>query len=191
MMVELVQENWLLFVIALLIGIAVAYWIFVVTRRTSVVTTQTDALDEGSAPAARNQALIDTPPASAAPLAPAPVVPPGLAGAGTAVAAVVEEQRTEVMNTAPDDTSPDDTSSVAADDLSRIKGVGPKLQATLIALGVTRFSQIAAWSEEDIDRIDAQLGRFEGRIRRDNWVAQAQFLVGGDMAGYEEKFGKL
>lgn len=186
MMVELVQENWLLFVIALLIGIAVAYWIFVVTRRTSVVTTQTDALDEGAAPAARNQALIDTPPASAATLATAPVVPPGLAGAGTAVAAVVEEQRTEVMNTAPDDTS-----SVAADDLSRIKGVGPKLEATLIALGVTRFSQIAAWSEADIDRIDAQLGRFEGRIRRDNWVAQAQFLAGGDMAGYEEKFGRL
>ncbi|MDZ4307068.1 hypothetical protein [Allopontixanthobacter sp.] len=182
MMVEMIQENWLLFVIALLIGIAVAYWIFVVTRRTSVTTTKIDALDEGAAPAARNQALIDTPPASAT----IPVVPPGLAGAGTAVAAVVEEQRAEALKTASDDA--DET---GADDLSRIKGVGPKLEAMLIALGVTRFSQIAAWSDDGIDRIDAQLGRFEGRIRRDNWVAQAQFLQDGDMAGYEEKFGKL
>lgn len=186
MMVELIQDNWLLFVVALLIGIAVAYWVFVVTRRTRVATSKTDALDEGAAPAARNQALIDTPPASAVSPATAPMVPPGLAGAGTAVAAVVEEQRVEVMNEMSEDVS-----DTAADDLSRIKGVGPKLEATLISLGVTRFSQIAAWSEEDIDRIDAQLGRFEGRIRRDNWVAQAQFLAGGDMAGYEGKFGKL
>lgn len=184
MMMELVQANWLLFVIALLIGIAVAYWIFVITRRTSVTTDKTDALDEGAAPAARNQALIDTPPAAAPlPSAPAPlVVPPGLAGAGTAVAAIVEAQQAEDVSAVADATP---------DDLSRIKGVGPKLKAVLLALGVTRFSQIAAWSDKDIDRIDAQLGRFEGRIRRDNWVAQAEFLVGGDMTGYEEKFGKL
>lgn len=182
MMMELVQANWLLFVVALLIGIAVAYWIFVATRRTSVATERTDALDEGAAPAARNQALIDAPPASVSTPATVPIVPPGLAGAGTAVAAVVAEQKAEAINT---------VSGTEADDLSRIKGVGPKLKTLLISLGVTRFSQIAAWSEEDIDRIDAQLGRFEGRIRRDNWVAQAEFLAGGDMTGYEEKFGKL
>ena len=175
-MMELVQENWLLFVIALLIGIAVAYWIFVATRRTNVATDKTDALDEGAAPAARNQALIDAPPATV------PPVPPGLAGAGTAVAAIVAEQKSATAPAATDET---------ADDLSRIKGVGPKLKALLISLGVTRFSQIAAWSDEDIDRIDAQLGQFEGRIRRDNWVEQARLLAGDDMAGYEEKFGKL
>ncbi len=179
MMVELVQANWLLFVIALLVGIAVAYWIFVITRRTSVETDKTDALDEGAAPAARNQALIDTPPAAASI---PPIVPPGLAGAGTAVAAIVEAQQAEAASAVADETP---------DDLSRIKGVGPKLRSLLISLGITRFSQIAAWSDEDIDRIDAQLGRFEGRIRRDNWVAQAEFLASGDMTGYEEKFGKL
>ena len=161
-MMQLVQENWLLFVIALLIGIAVAYWIFVASRRTSVTTDKTDALDEGAAPAARNQALIDAPPASVT----APAAP-------VAVAVAVA-----VANDTPDD-------------LSRIKGVGPKLKALMISLGVTHFSQIAAWSDEDIDRIDAQLGRFAGRIRRDNWVAQAELLAAGDMAGYEEKFGKL
>jgi predicted flap endonuclease-1-like 5' DNA nuclease len=181
-MMELMQENWLLFVAALLIGIAVAYWIFVATRRTSVDTDKTDALDEGAAPAARNQALIDAPPAAENRPATAPIVPPGLAGAGTAVAAVVKEQQAEAVATVADNTP---------DDLNRIKGVGPKLKSLLISLGVTRFSQIAAWSDDDIDRIDAQLDRFEGRIRRDNWTEQARLLAGGDMAGYEDKFGKL
>ena len=181
-MIELMQENWLLFVAALLIGIAVAYWIFVVNRRTGVATDKTDVLDEGAAPAARNQALIDAPPASVSTPATAPVVPPGLAGAGTAAAAVVVEQRAEAAAAVADDVT---------DDLSRIKGVGPKLKSLLISLGVTRFSQVAAWSEDDIDRIDVQLGKFQGRIRRDNWVEQARLLAGGDTTGYEEKFGKL
>lgn len=180
-MMELIQQNWLLFVVALLIGIAIAYWIFVVSRRTSVATDKTDALDEGAAPAARNQALIDAPPASVLPPT-VPIVPAGPVGAGTAAPAVVGEQRAQAAATAAHD---------VPDDLSRIKGVGPKLKALLISLGVTRFSQISAWSEADIDRIDPQLGQFQGRIRRDNWVEQASLLSGGDKAGYEQKFGKL
>lgn len=77
------------------------------------------------------------------------------------------------------------------EELARIKGLGPKLQALLPTLGVTTFAQIAAWDEAGIDRIDAQLGVFQGRIRKDNWVEQARFLAGGDVAGYEAKFGKL
>ncbi len=75
------------------------------------------------------------------------------------------------------------------DDLTRIKGVGPKLAATLESLGVTSFAQIAAWDDAEIDRIDAQLGRFEGRIRRDDWTGQARFLAEGDSAGFTEKYG--
>ena len=41
------------------------------------------------------------------------------------------------------------------------------------------------------DRIDDQLGRFKGRIRRDDWVEQAKLLSGGDTAAYEARFGKL
>ncbi|OZA92144.1 MAG: hypothetical protein B7X57_08855, partial [Erythrobacter sp. 34-65-8] len=81
--------------------------------------------------------------------------------------------------------------AAAGDDLTRIKGVGPKLRDVLVSLGVTRFDQIAGWSDEDIDRIDARLGRFEGRIRRDNWVEQAKLLAAGDTAGYENRFGRL
>lgn len=77
------------------------------------------------------------------------------------------------------------------DDLSRIKGVGPKLVVLLNSLGIDRYEQIAAWSDEDIDRIDGQLGAFAGRPRRDSWVEQAKLLSSGDTGAYEARFGKL
>lgn len=77
------------------------------------------------------------------------------------------------------------------DDLTRIKGLGPKLARLLADLGVTRFDQIAAWSEADLAEIDGKLGAFAGRPARDAWVEQARLLASGDVAGYEAKFGKL
>lgn len=77
------------------------------------------------------------------------------------------------------------------DDLKRIKGLGPKLATLLGSLGVTRFDQIAAWSEADIAAIDAHLGQFAGRIERDNWVEQAGYLANGDEAGFTARFGAL
>lgn len=63
-----------------------------------------------------------------------------------------------------------------ADDLKRISGVGPKLEQVLNGRGIKRFADIAAWSDADIERIDAELG-FDGRIRRDDWVGQAKALL--------------
>lgn len=60
-----------------------------------------------------------------------------------------------------------------ADDLTRLVGVGPRLAASLAELGVTRFSQIAAWTPEDLASFD-QLLNLKGRAERDAWVAQAQ-----------------
>ena len=77
------------------------------------------------------------------------------------------------------------------DDLTRMKGVGPKLVALLHELGVTHFSQIAAWTDEDIAAIDQRLGTFKGRIQRDRWVEQARHLAEDDASGFEAKFGKL
>ena len=54
------------------------------------------------------------------------------------------------------------------------------------------IDQVATgWDDAEIDRIDANLGRFQGRIRRDNWVDQAKYLSVGDEAGFVERFGKL
>lgn len=63
------------------------------------------------------------------------------------------------------------------DNLRKIKGIGPKIESSLQALGIMRLEQIAGWTEADIARIDAQLSA-RGRIRRDRWVEQAQELIG-------------
>jgi len=181
-MAEVLQENMLLAVAAVLVALVVLWWLLVARRRTRVEIAPPE--DDG-APARRNQALIDAPPAvdAAPPAAEAapvvvPATPEGLAGVGEAIAAAA---------------APAPIAAVVhgEDDLTRIKGLGPKLVEQLHVLGVTSYAQIAAWDEADIDRIDAQLGRFQGRIRRDDWTAQAQLLAAGDTAGYEAKFGKL
>ena len=79
----------------------------------------------------------------------------------------------------------------AVDNLLLMKGVGPKLAARLGELGVTRFDQIAGWTDADIDRIDAELGTFRGRIRRDQWVDQAGYLARGDHKGFAAKYGNI
>ena len=78
-----------------------------------------------------------------------------------------------------------------ADNLTLIKGLGPKLVTLLAGLGVTRFDQIAGWTDADLAAIDAQLGTFAGRPARDNWVDQAAYLARGDKAGFEDKYGAL
>lgn len=68
------------------------------------------------------------------------------------------------------------SASGGQDDLTRIKGLGPKAAAALADGGVTRFAQIAAWSDADIASWDEKInGR--GRITRDDWVGQAKTLA--------------
>jgi len=63
----------------------------------------------------------------------------------------------------------------AVDELTRIKGLGPKAAAALHDGGVTRFAQIAGWTAKDVEDWDARInGR--GRITRDDWVGQAKVL---------------
>ena len=70
----------------------------------------------------------------------------------------------------------------AADDLTRIKGVGPKLAGMLAQIGVFHFDQIAAWSEEEVAYMDARLS-FHGRIEREGWIEQAARLAAENGAG--------
>lgn len=65
------------------------------------------------------------------------------------------------------------------DDLKKINGVGPVLEAKLRSLGVTRYDQIAAFSDEDIEQIDQALN-FKGRLAGDDWRGQARALAAGD-----------
>ena len=212
-MMQLIEANWQGFALALLIGLLVAWWLF---GRSSGGARQRhhapDVLDEGAAPAARNQALIDAPPAAQIPsvIVPAPVTG-AMAGLGEVIAAAAQEEvdavaevraaepepvptpePTPAPEPAPEPTAPSTApASIAADDLARIKGLGPKLQALLPQLGLSSFAQIAALSEADLTELDGKLGAFAGRPARDQWVEQAKFLAAGDVAGFEAQFGKV
>jgi NADH-quinone oxidoreductase subunit E len=59
-----------------------------------------------------------------------------------------------------------------ADDLTRIAGIGPRIQAQLQELGIFHFDQIAQWTPDNVKWVDAYL-RFNGRIPREAWVEQA------------------
>jgi NADH-quinone oxidoreductase subunit E len=66
-----------------------------------------------------------------------------------------------------------------ADDLKLIKGIGPKLEATVNAMGFFHFDQIAKWGQDELAWVDENLEGFKGRASRDNWVEQAGRLARG------------
>lgn len=174
-----IQDYWYLCVAALVIGLATAAWIWLGGRRRATGDTR----DDIDAPARR----VADKPGPAAPLEPAkPVIdvaqpaifaPPPPAGVPAAPA---NGDRPNIP-----------AATGEPDDLKLIKGVGPKLNALLTTLGVTRFDQIAAWTADDIAEVDRFLGSFSGRIARDNWVEQAGYLARGDQAGFAAKFGAI
>ncbi len=67
----------------------------------------------------------------------------------------------------------------SGDDLKKLSGVGPAIEKKLHALGVTTYAEIAAWTAEDIARVDEGLN-FKGRIEREGWVEQAKKLAAGE-----------
>ena len=64
----------------------------------------------------------------------------------------------------------------AADDLSKITGVGPAMVKKLNEAGITSFAQIAALKKAEAEALDAQI-KARGRVLRDGWVKQARALM--------------
>ena len=60
------------------------------------------------------------------------------------------------------------------DKLTKIKGIGPVAEGQLNDQGITTFAQIAALSDEDIERIDANMPFSAAQIR--TWREQAEEL---------------
>lgn len=83
-----------------------------------------------------------------------------------AAVAVVEETAA-VVETALEELKPD------PDDLTLLVGIGPKLSVALAERGITRFGQIAAWTDAELSEIDKALD-LKGRAVRDAWIAQAK-----------------
>ena len=72
-----------------------------------------------------------------------------------------------------------------ADELKRIKGIGPVIEKTLNGLGIYQFKQIAEFSRDNIAWVDKYIS-FPGRIDREEWVSQAKELA----EGKETEFSK-
>ncbi|MEM1076966.1 MAG: endonuclease [Pseudomonadota bacterium] len=74
-----------------------------------------------------------------------------------------------------------------ADDLKKIKGVGPKLEGVLNSMGFYHFDQVAAWTEAELAWVDENLEGFKGRASRDEWVAQAKLLASGGETEFSKR----
>ncbi len=72
-----------------------------------------------------------------------------------------------------------------ADDLKRIRGIGPQNEGRLHGLGIWHFDQIAGWTADNALWVGSYLA-FPGRIEREDWVGQAKLLA----AGAETEFSK-
>jgi len=99
-----------------------------------------------------------------------------------AEAAKAEAPKAETPKSAPKKAAPKVAAAKAPapvrnDDLTMIKGIGPKMADRLKAAGITSFAQIAGWDKAAVEKMDEDLGGLPGAIERANWVGQAKALV--------------
>jgi predicted flap endonuclease-1-like 5' DNA nuclease len=190
-MTSLIELNLIPILVALLIGIVVG-WTMVKRARTRRAGTQDQVRSRDAAPPV-------APPPPAPP--PAPATPPATAARDDEGDSLLDGEAAAVADIAGEFLGVDVHDEIAADsgptddrppdNLQTLKGVGPKLAARLNDLGITRFAQLAALSQDQIEALDARLEQFRGRIARDRLVEQAGYLARGDTAGFEATFGNL
>jgi len=69
-----------------------------------------------------------------------------------------------------------DPSKDKADDLKKVKGIGPKMEQTLNQIGIYTFAQVSRMTNVEYDMLDEITGAFPGRAQRDDWAGQAKKL---------------
>lgn len=190
-MFEFLADNPFRFLLALVIGLATAWWIWAQREREAEEDYYEEEEDRRLAPLPDPEAEPEPLEVSSADEVEEIAIDPEgdpdedpypLATALAATAAITPDPE--------EDKRPNIAAAVGeSDDLTRINGIGPKLHALCNALGIRRFDQIAKWDEADIAEVDAYLGGFKGRIERDRWVPQAKLLALGHIAEWESQFG--
>jgi large subunit ribosomal protein L19 len=95
-------------------------------------------------------------------------------------ARIVEKLRSQAQVAADKEAAMSEAAAVevAADDVSLIGGVGPKIAAGLHAEGITSLKQIAEMDDATLFALDEKLG-LKGRTAREEWVTQAKELLEG------------
>ena len=96
---------------------------------------------------------------------------PGLAGAAASAAAAGLGTLTSTMR----------------DNLQRIGGINAEVEKLLNTQSVNRYAQVASWTAADAMRFDRLLGQ-EDRVKRENWIEQAQILSRGGDTAYSRQF---
>lgn len=172
----LLGEIWILLLLAALLGLLAGWLIWGGAKSTGQGTSEVAAALEAcrrsgaekDAEIARLRDALEAAKAAQAkgaePLAPAP---PPVAVAPLADAVGIKPQGLAAAR------------GGQADDLKRIKGIGPKLERLCHSLGYYHFDQIAEWSADEVAWVDENLEGFKGRVTRDAWVAQAASLASG------------
>lgn len=65
-----------------------------------------------------------------------------------------------------------------ADDLKTIRGISPLAEQQLFALGIQTLEQISRWDDDMVIATAKKLGVSPGKIFQEDWVGQAQHLLG-------------
>lgn len=206
-MVMWLQENWVIAVVGLVVAVVLLWWLFGRSKAGDIAPPAAEPAKPAKPLEPVKPEIIAAEPARFKPIEPAPAPAPVANDPPPPVPEAAPVADSAPPSPAPEPTptpSPEPTPEPAAtptatstatpsapDNLQLLKGVGPKMVGLLGGLGVTRFEQIAAWTDDDIARIDPQLGAFRGRIARDNIVDQARYLARGDKAGFEARYGAL
>jgi predicted flap endonuclease-1-like 5' DNA nuclease len=177
-MINLAETNSVALVIALLIGVAVGWWIFKRARGTSIKDVPAERIEpeaprtlDKERPAVRRRdgregnSLVDQ-------------------GAAATTDVAGQVLGVQVHAELPGASGP-------PDNLEVMKGVGPKFVARLNENGIIRFDQLARLSANEIAILDDKMGPFKGRLERDRVAEQASYLARGDRDGFEARFGKL
>ncbi|MDJ0275568.1 hypothetical protein QLH51_01940 [Sphingomonas sp. 2R-10] len=183
----------LIAVLAVLTIIGIAYGMKLSRRRRQGVRELEDAghLERsGEAPAETVTVERETAPVAA----PAPVVAPEPVASPVAAPVAIPEPivppvAAPVATPAPAPTAP--AAAASETDLTRLKGLGPKVAAMLVEQGVPDIATLATLDAARADAVAAGLGMFAPRMAKDRWVEQARLLAAGDIAGFEATFGKL
>lgn len=116
----------------------------------------------------------------------APVAPPPEPKKTTLIDSAKPAETAELEGERPEAFDP---AACKADELKRIKGIGPKNEEALNALGIYTFAQIAAWTPENIAWVEGSLS-FPGRIQREDWISQAIELAQGGETEFSMRVDK-
>lgn len=199
--VFLLTEIWVLLALATLVGL-IAGWLFWGGRfeigpDADEVRRLRAELDRARAQnrAGMNDPLDDVPPMEGGgysrPVAPPPpvstpkpIAAPEPAGPMAEPVDPMPVQSPQPTSAATKPASLSDARDGMPDDLTRIKGIGPKMEKLCNSLGFWHYDQIATWRADEVAWVDDNLEGFKGRVTRDNWVDQAKELANSDTPAF-------